>query len=137
MRFIALMCPYCPAEPMLYMRVITDDRVFLNSPSPRTGTQNTIDDPTYVGPKDVDRGRRSPLEREVETVGSRGAVRLVCGRCGLARIMKRARIESEARKAAKQGLRRITLNHDGDFEAVVKVEDWRRSTASKRSNPGR
>jgi hypothetical protein len=129
---VALMCPDCPREPMLYMRVL-GDHVFLNTPAPRTGTQNTRDDPAYVGPRDgsVNLGRRSPMEYEVETVGSRGAVRLACGRCHLARIVKRARIDSEARRAAKQGLRRMTIDDQGNFEPVIRVEDWRRAKAPK------
>ena len=114
---------------MAHLRVLFDGRVFVNIPTPRTGSHNLRNDPAFVEPKDksIDLGRRGPMELEIESDGSRGAVKLVCGRCHCSRTVKLSHLEREARNAARQGLIKITLTAGGQFEPVVDVNQWRRS----------
>jgi hypothetical protein len=120
-QYVTVMCPVCNTEPIQFLVMLSGGGVWNAAPGARTGTHNArkrVGDHTAEVTGRPDRyGASVPSEM----VGKRGAVDLVCRRCGFSRPVKIARLHEEAKRAHGKGLHRITVTPRGDFEEVIDV----------------
>jgi len=112
--YIAVMCPRCEHEPLQYLLVLPDGRVWTQAPGARTGTYNARGHQVDQSAEGIPLDRYAPNQPSVE-VGRKGAIEFACRRCGFDRPVGRASIQDKAREAAASGLDRLTVTPRGEL----------------------
>jgi hypothetical protein len=125
------MCPRCDHEPLQYLQVLSDGRVWTAAPGRRIRVDNARRDyPGGIIPEGV------PVDRygwnlPSEEVGHNGAIQLTCRRCFFTRPVSRERIEAKAREAARTGIERLAVTAVGEMKPFTALTpaDRRRQRA--------
>jgi hypothetical protein len=122
------MCPKCRIEPLQYLFVVEDGRVFTFSPGPKLGTKNAMELDYYVDQRaEGIMPDRYGMTQNSEFVGGRNqSIKMSCGRCAYEKVIGLKTIEVVARTAASNQAELLTIDSHSELRGrLVEVgERW-------------